>query len=136
MIVIDPASKGITGTGSSAKKLKNNKQGKFLTGVKTEGSQASEQSIEVADIQSVLFLQEFEQHPEQVALKEFGDKAINLLESLQLALLKNNLTIEYLNNLRNLIKNSPQLNNPELAEIAARINLKIEVELAKLETNI
>ena len=138
MIVIDPASKGVTGTTSSNKKLKNNFKQKFITGVKAEGNLASEHTQEVTDVQSVLFLQEIDNQnnvAEQKTLQEFGNQAINLLESLHLALLKGNLTIDHLNNLKNIIQNTPQLNTPELAEFATKIKLKIEVEIAKLEVN-
>lgn len=138
MIVIDPSSKGATGINTATKKLKNNSRSKFLSKVKTENNQASEQIQEVADVQSIICLHEIDgkNELEQKTLKEFGDKAIDLLKSLQLALLKDNLSINNLQHLQNIAKNIPKLGDPKLAKIVEAIDLKIAVEIAKIEVNI
>lgn len=139
MIGIDPKIQGV----SSASKLKKlskkdqNKTIKFSAEKKTQGTSSGETSAGVTDISGMLFLQEIDQYAEdQQNLEEFSKKAFNTLKSLQLDLLSGEIEDRHLHNLKDaLASNRFVLNTPELATISEEIKLRIEVEVAKIETH-
>ena len=119
MISIDPKTQGITGASKLKKSLRKDqdKDIKFTPGRKMQGASSGESSVGVADIGGMLFLQEIDQYAEdQQNLEEFSKKAFKTLKD---ALFSNQFVI----------------NTPELVAISEEIKLRVEVEIAKIETH-
>ena len=137
MISIDPKTQGIAGT-TKPKKSSNKKENvKFSASQKTGESNSSEVTSNVADIGGMLFLQEVDQRAEdQQNLEEFSKKAFDTLKHLQMDLLHGNIKGRHLHNLKDALKGSKFIiETPELAELAEEIDLRLQVEIAKIEVN-
>lgn len=137
MISIDPKTQGIAGT-TKLKKSSNKKENvKFSASQKTGESNSSEVTNNVADIGGMLFLQEVDQRAEdQQNLEEFSKKAFDTLKHLQMDLLHGNIKGRHLHNLKDALKGSKFIiETPELAELAEEIDLRLQVEIAKIEVN-
>ena len=136
MISIDPKTQGIAGT-TKIKKSSSKKNVKFSASKKTQESSSGEATSNVADIGGMLFLQEVDQHAEdQQNLEEFSKKAFDTLKHLQMDLLHGNIKGRHLHNLKDALKGSKFIiETPELAELAEEIDLRLQVEIAKIEIN-
>ena len=138
MINIDPKIRGASSS-SKLKKLSKKDQDKsikFSTEKKTQGASSGEASANVTDITGMLFLQEIDQYAEdQKNLEEFSKKAFNNLKNLQMDLLEGKIENRHLHNLKDVLtSNKFVLNTPKLAAISDEIKLRIEVEVAKIQT--
>tara|TARA_B110000503_G_scaffold60552_1_gene96151 strand:+ start:4534 stop:4959 length:426 start_codon:yes stop_codon:yes gene_type:complete len=138
MINIDPKIRGASSS-SKLKKLSKKDQDKsikFSTEKKTQGASSGEASANVTDITGMLFLQEIDQYAEdQKNLEEFSKKAFNNLKNLQMDLLEGKIESRHLHNLKDVLtSNKFVLNTPKLAAISDEIKLRIEVEVAKIQT--
>ncbi|MEM6338841.1 MAG: flagellar assembly protein FliX [Pseudomonadota bacterium] len=136
MISIDSKTQGIAGT-TKIKKSSSKKNVKFSASKKTQESSSGEAASNVADIGGMLFLQEVDQHAEdQQNLEEFSKKAFDTLKHLQMDLLHGNIKGRHLHNLKDALKGSKFIiETPELAELAQEIDLRLQVEIAKIEIN-
>jgi len=137
MITIDPKIQGITGT-TKLKRISNKKpNANFFSSQKTQESSNGESVSNIADIGVMLFLQEIDQRSEdQQNLEEFSKQAFNTLKHLQIDLLCGNISERNLHNLKDALKGSKFIiETPELAEIAEEIDLRLQVEIAKIEVN-
>ena len=136
MISIDPKTQGIAGT-TKLKKSTNKKNVKFSSSQKTQEGSSGEAANNVADIGGMLFLQEVDQRAEdQQNLEEFSKKAFDTLKHLQMDLLHGNIKGRHLHNLKDALKESKFIiETPELAELAEEIDLRLQVEIAKIEIN-
>lgn len=139
MISIDPKAQGITGASKLKKSSRKNqdKNVKFTPGKKAQGAGSGESAAGVADIGGMLFLQEIDQYAEdQQNLEEFSKKAFKTLKDLQMDLLHGRIESRHLHNLKDaLSSNQFVINTPELAAISEAIKLRVEVEIAKIETH-
>lgn len=137
MISIDPKTQGIADT-TKLKKSSNKKENiKFSASQKTQEGSSGEATSNVADIGGMLFLQEVDQRAEdQQNLEEFSKQAFDTLKHLQIDLLQGNIKGRHLHNLKDALKGSKFIiETPELAELAEEIDLRLQVEIAKIEVN-
>ena len=139
MITINPKAQSIANAAKLKKlsKKDNDKRAKFSSSKKTQENSSSEAASGVADIGGMLFLQEVDQYAEdQQNLEEFSKKAFKILKNLQMDLLEGNISGRRLHNLKDAItSNKFIISNPEMANVAEDIKLRIEVEVTKLEMN-
>jgi hypothetical protein len=137
MISIDPKTQGITGA-TKFKKSSNRKDNiKFAPNQKTQESSSGEATASIADIGGLLFLQEVDQRSQdQQNLEEFSKKAFETLKYLQIDLLQGNIKANHLHNLKDTLQDSKFIiETPELANLSEEIQLRLEVEIAKIEAN-
>lgn len=137
MILIDSKTQGITGA-TKLKRTSNKKTNvKFLSSQKSQESSNGDAVNNLADIGGMLFLQEIDQRAkDQQSLEEFSKKAFDTLKHLQIDLLCGNIKGRHLHNLKDALKGSKFIiETPELAEIAEEIDLRLQVEIAKIEIN-
>ncbi len=137
MITIDSKTQGITGT-TKLKKASNKKtNARFLSSQKAQEGSNGEAVNNIADIGGMLFLQEIDQRAEdQQNLEEFSKQAFDTLKHLQIDLLCGNIKGRHLHNLKDALKGSKFIiETLELAEIAEEIDLRLQVEIAKIEVN-
>ncbi len=137
MISIDPKTQGITGTTKLKKSSSKKGNVKFAPTNKTQESASGESASGVADIGGMLFLQEVDQRAEdQQNLEEFSKRAFDTLKHLQIDLLHGNIKSRHLHNLKDALQGSKFIiETPELAELSEEIQLRLEVEIAKIEVN-
>lgn len=137
MISIDSKTQGITGTAKLKKTSDKRTNAKFLSSQKAQEGGYGEAVGNIADIGGMLFLQEIDQRSEdQQNLEEFSKQAFDILKHLQMDLLCGNIKGRHLHNLKDALKGSKFIiQTPELAEIAEEIDLRLQVEIAKIEVN-
>jgi hypothetical protein len=118
---------------SSIKKIHNNKAAKAKFSLSE--SEAVESSATISSINPFLFLQEIDEYKEsQKALKEVGDKILQSLNELRLALMNCELKEEHIATLKNTLENNrKKFKFSELQTVIDDIILRSEVELAKIE---
>lgn len=138
MILFDPKAKGVSNAGT--KKLNNKTQtarsAKFSASKTLPETSSNCDISEVADVAPMLFLQEVdERQHDQQELEEFAEKAFKGLKDLQLALLNNQLNERHLLNLQHALQKKHKFITPELKALAEEIEIRIEVEIAKLESS-
>lgn len=136
MILFDPKAK--TTSGAEAKKLNKKSRAsantKFSTSNNVSEAQPSHDLNEIADVAPMLFLQEInERKQDQEELEDFAKKAFKGLKELQLAVLNGQLDEQNLLNLQYALQKNHQFVTPELKELAEQIEIRIAVEIAKLE---
>jgi hypothetical protein len=140
MITIDPKSQILVANSKPAKSSRKeaNSKIKFATNSKAKEAFKNKESNEVVDISPMLFLQEIDEHQEDiVTLKEFSKKALKCLKNLQIALLNNQINSNQLHNLKDVIQNNnSKFYILELSNLADEIKLRIEVEIAKIESSV
>lgn len=136
MILFDPNAKAVSNVGT--KKLE--KKGSGATGAKFSASknvsstQSAPDAAEVADIAPLLFLQEVDEfQQEQQELEDFAEKAFKGLKELQLAVLSGKLSEQHLLNLQTALQRNCKFAAPELKALAEEIEIRIAVEIAKIE---
>ena len=137
MILIDSKTQNVTGA-SKLKRASNKKTNvKFLSSQKTQEGSNGEAINNIADIGGMLFLQEIDQRAkDQQNLEEFSKKAFDTLKHLQIDLLCGNIKGRHLHNLKDALKGSRFIiESLELAKIAEEIDLRLQVEIAKIEAN-
>lgn len=136
MITVDPKILNITEVGKVGKNFKNTKKIKF-NGKKTGEIHHGEVATNVADIGSMLFLQEIDETAQdRQNLEEFAEKAFKELRHLQLDLLQGKISERSLLNLQNVLSSKMhKIKSSELASLAEDIKLRIAVEIAKIEIN-
>ncbi len=134
MLQIDPKMQPIS-SASRVGKQQNKEKTKFVTGKKTREISHNEGTSAVANISDMLFLQEIDQFEQDTKnLEEFAKKAFKVLNDLQLDLLQGRISADRIVKLREVLKNSQFIiSTPQLAEIANQINIRLEVEVAKIE---
>lgn len=134
MLQIDPKMQPIS-SASRVGKQQNKEKTKFVTGKKTREISHNEGTSAVANISDMLFLQEIDQFEQDTKnLEEFAKKAFKVLNDLQLDLLQGRISADRVVKLREVLKNSQFIiSTPQLAEIANQINIRLEVEMAKIE---
>lgn len=134
MLQIDPKMQPISSS-SRVGKQQNKEKAKFVTGKKTREISHNEGTSAVANISDMLFLQEIDQFEQDTKnLEEFAKKAFKVLNDLQLDLLQGQISADRIVKLREVLKNSQFIiSTPQLAEIAKQINIRLEVEVAKIE---
>jgi len=137
MISIDPKIQGLAGASKLKKSSSKKDNVKFAPSQKSQESSSSEASSNVADIGGMLFLQEVDQRAEdQQNLEEFSKRAFDTLKHLQIDLLHGNIKGRHLHNLKDTLQGSQFIiETPELAELSDEIQLRLEVEIAKIEAN-
>ena len=135
MISIDPKTQGITNTSKLKKTSKNKNEVKFSTAYKSEETKVNDAASNVADIGGMLFLQEIDQKAEeQENLENFGKKAFRTLKNLQMDLLQGSIHPKHLDSLNEALQSSKFIiETPELKDISEQIQLRLEVEIAKLK---
>lgn len=91
----------------------------------------------VSHVNEFLFLQEsINDSDENKNIIEYGHKGLSMLKKLTLSLLSNQISIEDLNELKDLIHSSPLdnlINSDDRMQIIQDINIRIAVEIAKIE---
>lgn len=134
MLQIDPKMQPIS-SASRVSKQQNKEKTKFVTGKKTREISHNEGTSAVANISDMLFLQEIDQLEQDTKnLEEYAKKAFKVLNDLQLDLLQGKISTDRIVKLREVLKNSQFIiSTPQLAEIANQINIRLEVEVAKIE---
>jgi len=137
MISIDPKTQALASTRKLKKSSDKKDNVKFTPSQKSQESGSSEASSNVADIGGMLFLQEVDQRSEdQQNLEEFSKQAFDALKHLQIDLLHGNIKSRHLHNLKDTLQGSQFIiETPELAELSDEIQLRLEVEIAKIEMN-
>lgn len=138
MITIDTQTQAIVSSGKIQKNLRKEEKVKFTPGKQLKEVGCSDTGIGIADVSGMLFLQEIDQHAEDKQnLEEFAKKAFKALKDLQLDLLEGKVSGHRLYSLKDVINNNQFiLNLPELNSLAEQIKLRIEVEIAKIETTV
>ncbi len=136
MLQIDPKMQPIS-SASRIGKQQNKDKAKFVTGKKAHAISHNEGTAPVANISDMLFLQEIDQLEQDTKnLEEFAKKAFKVLNDLQLDLLQGRISADRITKLREVLKNSQFIiSTPQLAEIANQINIRLEVEVAKIEVS-
>ncbi|MFK7973474.1 MAG: flagellar assembly protein FliX [Rickettsiaceae bacterium] len=137
MIVIDPKTQSILPTNGTKNTSKNDKEVKFAPKKKLKGATKSENNATVSDVSGIIFLQEVDQYAEdQQNLEEFAQRAFKVLKELQLDLLQGRISHTRLHHLKDALNSSNfVINTPELANIVEQIQLRLDVEIAKIESN-
>lgn len=135
MIYIDPKTQAIAGNTRLGKAKNKKRDVKFSKTSKNTEANSKDRTNNVADISGMLFLQEINQRAEDERnLEEFSKSAFKALKQLQLDLLAGKVEINHLHNLKTVVeKGNFALESPELKQIAEEIQLRLEVEIAKLE---
>ncbi len=134
MLQIDPKMQPLS-SASRVGKQQNKEKTKFVTGKKAHEVSHNEGTSAVANISDMLFLQEIDQLEQDTKnLEEYAKKAFKVLNDLQLDLLQGKISTDRIIKLREVLKNSQFIiSTPQLAEIANQINIRLEVEVAKIE---
>lgn len=136
MILFDPKSKAVSSTGGKKleKKGKAAASAKFSTNKEVSDTTNAQDVSEVANIAPMLFLQEVDQYKQdQQELESFAEKAFKGLKDLQLAVLSGQLDEKHLLNLQSSLKKNHSYIVPELKALAEEIELRVSIEIAKLE---
>ena len=82
----------------------------------------------------MLFLQEVDEfQQEQQELEDFAEKAFKGLKELQMAVLSGKLSEQHLLNLQVSLQRNYKFAEPELKALAEEIEIRIAVEIAKIE---
>lgn len=137
MLVFDPKSKGINPTGGIKKTSKKEKmeKTKFVTGKKTGKSSSGKEASEVADVGQMLFLQEVDEfQQDQESLEEFAKQAFKELKELQLSIMQGKVRKKNLYSLQHVLAgNDHKFITPEIKQLSDEIEIRVAVEIAKLE---
>jgi hypothetical protein len=135
MILINtktPSTSSLKQTDKSSSKKKNIK---FSTKQKEQSLCPTNVVSNIVDISRMLFLQEIEN--EHAEVQEFGQDAIKVLKNLQMKLLQGNIEEQNLYQLKNILKNKNfTIKTPEILSIVQEIDTRIQVEIAKIESNL
>lgn len=137
MIINDLSQKNISNI--SRKKISKiqNKKNKSFSNISNTSQNNSQQSLDkIISISPMLFLNEIDNVSEDnIELQLIGNEVIKSLKNLQVALLDGELTNANLYELKNLFKDKKHdFQNPEIKQCIEHIMLRVEIEIAKIET--
>lgn len=140
----------IQGTDKSGKSSGSKKTGKasssgasfgtFLSPADVSDSPTVSQGQSVNRIEALLVAQATEDPTERASrgrMRQRADKLLDELESIRMTLLRGDLTVGHLLNLADLAATHQEnINDPQLSEILAEIDLRAQVELAKMRVSL
>lgn len=107
---------------------------KFSAKGKSDATSSAHDAKDLANIAPMLFLQEVDEYKlDQEQLEEFADKAFKSLKKLQLALISGRLDEGVLLSLEKSLEKKHQFTTPELKSLVEEIEIRVAVEIAKLE---
>jgi hypothetical protein len=123
-----PASKQSGASGASF--------GSFLvdTASEAEGNAAAKSISRLEGLISIQAEQDPAEKGRQSRMRQRGHDVLNALENIKMALLNGNLRVSHLENITNIVAvNRERIDDPELTYLLDEIDLRAQVELAKLE---
>jgi len=104
-------------------------------------STSSEESSEISSMPKVRvstawMLQEVDGYAQdQKKMKQIGDRLLQYLGDVRIGILSGEITMEHMKNLKDALNDSKiELQFPELQHVVEDIKLRVEVEIAKIET--
>lgn len=114
--------------------------GTFLTPSDVSDSPTVSQGQSINKIEALLVAQATEDPTERTArgrMRNRADRLLDELEGIRMTLLRGDLTVGHLLNLADLAAaHQEKINDPELSEILSEIDLRAQVELAKMRVSL
>lgn len=140
----------IQGTGSTDKTSSKKKAGKSSSGGESFGTFLSPSDVSdsptvsqgqsINKIEALIIAQAAEDPTERAArgrMRQRADRILDELENVRMTMLRGELTVGHLLNLADIAStHQEKLNDPQLSEILSEIDLRAQVELAKMRVSL